>query len=95
MNQQTLTIIWLAAIAAIFYFMIIRPQQQRQRRHQELMSSVLVGDKVVTVGGLHGRVEKLDEDTMTLQVDDSTSLVFELSALARIVTSANRSEEAG
>ena len=86
MNQQTLTIVWLVAIAAIFYFMILRPQQQRQKRHQELMSSIAVGDMVVTVGGMHGRVVELDESTMTLQIADGTRAVFEVSALARIAT---------
>lgn len=85
MEQQTLTIVWLAAVAGIFYFMILRPQQQRQRRHKEIMREVAVGDRVVTIGGAHGRVTAVSESTMTLRIAEKTDVVFELSALARIV----------
>lgn len=85
MNQQTLTIVWLAAVAAIFYFMILRPQQQRQRRHQDMIRELAVGDRVVTVGGAHGRVKALSDRTMTLELAPGTEVEFDLTAIARIV----------
>ena len=85
MSQQTLTLVWLIAVAAIFYFMIIRPQQQRTKKQKEMQDSVQVGDRVVTIGGLYGTVKSLDDDTMTLQVSDSTKIVFARAALAQVL----------
>lgn len=85
MSQQTLTLVWLIAVAAIFYFMIIRPQQQRTKKQKEMQDSVQVGDRVVTIGGLYGTVKSLDDDTMTLQVSDNTKIVFARAALAQVM----------
>jgi preprotein translocase subunit YajC len=67
------------------YLLLIRPQQKRQKQHQQLVSSLAVGDDVVTVGGLHGRVAALTDDTMDLEVTDDIVLRFQRSSLARVV----------
>lgn len=85
MNNQTFTLIWLIAIVAIFYFMIIRPQQQRTKKQKEMQDSIKVGDKVVTIGGMYGTVKSLDEDTMTLKVAENANVVFAKAALAQIL----------
>lgn len=87
LDQQTLSILWLVAVAAIFYFMILRPQQRRTRRHEEMKRSLKVGDKVVTVGGVHGTVKSIGDDTMTLQVSGNTQIVYDKSAIGRILSS--------
>jgi preprotein translocase subunit YajC len=68
------------------YLLLIRPQQKRQKQHQQLISSITVGDDVVTVGGLHGRVVDLTDDEMDLEVTaDGMVLRFQRSSLARVV----------
>jgi preprotein translocase subunit YajC len=68
------------------YLLLIRPQQKRQKQHQQLMSSLSVGDDVITVGGLHGRVVDLTEDEMDLKVSaEGVILRFQRSSLARVV----------
>lgn len=71
----------------VLYMLLIRPQQKRQKEHRNLVASLSVGDDVVTVGGLHGRVVDLDDETMDLQVtgDDDVVVRFQRSALARVV----------
>ena len=93
MNQQTLTVVWLVAVAAIFYFMIIRPQQQRTKQQKQMQESVSVGDRVITIGGVHGTVKAVDEDTMTLQVAENTKIVFSRGALAKIISSKGQPTE--
>jgi len=93
LDQQTLSILWIAAVAAIFYFMILRPQQQRTRRHEDMKRSLKVGDKVVTVGGVHGTVKSIGDDTMTLQVSGNTQIVYDKSAIGRILSSKGEKDE--
>lgn len=71
----------------VLYMLLIRPQQKRQKQHRELVSNVQVGDDVVTIGGVHGRVVELGDDTMDLQVtgDDDVVIRFQRTSLARVV----------
>lgn len=66
----------------IFYFLLIRPQQQRQKRQSELWHSIQKGDKVVTIGGIHGTVTQVDDDEILLEVDKNTKLRLSKSAVA-------------
>jgi len=81
--QNLAGIVWLVAVVAVFYFFAIRPQQKRAKEHERLVAATRVGDTVVTVGGMHGTVKKIDEKTVTLQVAKGTSIVFDKSSVAR------------
>lgn len=54
---------------AVFYFLILRPQRKRVKAQQALASSISVGDKVQTIGGIQGRVQSLDDATVVLEVE--------------------------
>jgi preprotein translocase subunit YajC len=58
----------IAAIFAIFYFLLIRPQQKRQREQADMIKGIEKGDQVVTTGGLHGRVTGVTDDVLTLEI---------------------------
>ncbi len=70
------TIIMLVAIFAIFYFVLIRPQAKRQKEHRAMISALGKGDEVVTNGGLLGRITRLDEAFVTLEVDGKGTRVL-------------------
>ena len=53
---------------AIFYFLLIRPQQKKQKKHRELLGSLKKGDRVVTSGGLHGKITGMTETVITLEI---------------------------
>jgi len=53
---------------AIFYFLLIRPQQKKAKLHRELLSALKTGDKIVTSGGLHGKITGLKEDVITVEI---------------------------
>ncbi|MBU3933889.1 preprotein translocase subunit YajC [bacterium] len=69
-------------IFAIFYFLLIRPQQKQQKKHREMISRLSKNDEVVTNGGLHGTVVNLDEETVTLRVDDNTRIKFQRNTIS-------------
>ncbi len=58
----------IAAIFAIFYFLLIRPQQKRQRKQDAMIKSIEKGDSAVTTGGLHGKVTGVTDDLLTLEI---------------------------
>ena len=71
----------LGGIFLVFYLFMIRPQQKRQKEEKAFRESLGKGDKVVTIGGLHGRIESMDETSALLSVDSSVKLRFEKTAL--------------
>ena len=76
-------------VILIFYFLIIRPQNKKQKDTERMLTGIKKGDKVYTVGGLHGTVHSTNEEkaTVTLKVDEgsSTTLEFNKSAIAGLV----------
>ena len=81
--NQLVTIGYLVLLVGIFYFFLLRPQQKRAREHKELVDSLEVGDRVVTVGGIHGTLKSIDEDTVEMQVADGVRLTVSKSAVGR------------
>jgi preprotein translocase subunit YajC len=72
-------------IFVVFYFLLIRPQQKRQRERANMLNELKQGDKVITIGGMHGTIVALDDKTITLRVNENTSIVFERSAVNSVV----------
>lgn len=86
---------WLPLIAmfVIFYFLLIRPQQKRTKTRNMMLSNIKKGDKVVTIGGLHGTVLELNDDTVVLRVNDATKMTFDRSAVNSIASSSASVED--
>ncbi len=59
----------LVLIGLVFYFFIYRPQQKREEEHEEMVANLEQGDKIVTIGGIHGTVQRIDEDSILAQID--------------------------
>jgi preprotein translocase subunit YajC len=77
-------------LLVVFWVLLIRPQQKRRKDQQAMVSSVEVGDDVITIGGLHGRVVAVGDAYMDLEVtaDSDVVLRYERQALQRIVRDA-------
>ncbi|OBR65809.1 preprotein translocase subunit YajC [Paenibacillus oryzae] len=73
---------------AVFYFFLIRPQQKKQKQRTSMLNQIKKGDKITTIGGLHGTVVELTDDTVVIRVNDTTKMTFERSAVNTIVSSA-------
>jgi len=74
------------AMFAVMWFFIIRPAQKRQKATAEMQNSLKRGDKVITVGGLHGTIDAIDDTTVYVTVADGTRLQFERVAIGRVIT---------
>jgi len=68
---------------AIFYFLLIRPQQKKQKARATMLRALGKGDKVVTIGGLHGTIVEITDDIIVLLVNDATKLTFDRSAISQ------------
>lgn len=82
------TLVGLLPIIAMFgvmWFFIIRPAQKRQKATATMQNSLKRGDQVITVGGLHGTIDALDDTTVFITVADGTRLQFEKVAIGRVV----------
>lgn len=87
------TLIPLILMFVVFYFLLIRPQQKRQKERMTMLNALKKGDKVITIGGIHGTIVDLTEDRVTLKVSDNTRLVFERSSVNSVVTDEDASAE--
>jgi preprotein translocase subunit YajC len=76
------------AIIAIFYFLIIRPQNKKQKDTQRMLNALKKGDKVVTIGGIHGVIQSVKEQSVVLKVDDTVRLEFSRSAISTVESAA-------
>ena len=72
-------------IFVIFYFLLIRPQNKKQKETEKMIAALKKGDKVVSIGGIHGVVTSTKEKTVIVKVDDNTKLEFNRSAIASVV----------
>lgn len=85
-GSMLMTVLPFVLIIAIFYFFIIRPQNKKQKETEKMINALKKGDKVVTIGGIHGVVSSTKEKTVIVKVDDNTKLEFNRSAIATVVT---------
>jgi preprotein translocase subunit YajC len=71
-----------ALILAIFYFLILLPMKRRQRKVQDFQESLKVGDKVVTTGGMYGKITRVTDKTVQVEVADKVRVEMARSAIA-------------
>ena len=77
----------LILIILVFYLFFIRPQMKKSKEQKKFRENLKKGDKVITIGGLHGKIVEIDETTITLEVGNQVRLTFEKSAIAMDNTS--------
>ena len=85
-------IIVMAAIFAIFYFLLIRPQQKRQKELQEMIHNLQHGDMVVTTGGIHGKIVALTDQIVTLEIADKVRIKVSRGNIAIVTQNAAKQE---
>ncbi|MCM3599449.1 MULTISPECIES: preprotein translocase subunit YajC [Robertmurraya] len=74
---------------ALFYFLLIRPQQKRQKAVSQMQSDLKKGDKIVTIGGLHGTVDALDEGKVVIKCGDGSRLTYDRAAIREVTESSS------
>lgn len=72
-----MTFVPLLAMGVLFYFMLIRPQKKKDKQVKQMLAELKVGDRVTTIGGIHGTVVQIKDDTLIVAVgQDKVKLVF-------------------
>lgn len=84
------SILMLVAIVVIFYFFMIRPQQKRQKEEKKFREALSKGQRVVTIGGLHGKIADVKETSVLLEIADNVKVEVEKSAIAMSVASVQK-----
>lgn len=82
MDEQTLNIILIVLMIAVFYFFMIRPNIKKQKEQKKFRDGLMQGDKIVTIGGIHGKVLSVDASSVLVQ-SDSSKLRFDKSAIVQ------------
>lgn len=76
------TFVMLGLMMIVFYFFMIRPQMKKAKDEKKFRSELTKGQKVVTIGGIHGKVSELKENTILIEVDNGVKLKVERSAIS-------------
>ena len=87
MQSGITSIIMLVAMVAIFYFFIMRPQKKKQKEEEKMRNNLQIGDEIVTIGGIHGKIVSLKEDSFVLEsIVDKSKMKFERWAIQQNLT---------
>lgn len=73
-NSMWSSVLMIVAIVAFFYFFMIRPQQKRQKALQEARDAMQVGDKVITSGGIYGRIKDISEKYFVIEIAEGVKI---------------------
>lgn len=82
----------LLLIILIMYIFMIRPQNKKQKEMQKMIAALKKGDKVVTIGGIHGTISQAKDKTVIVKVDDGTKIEFNRTAIASVFVEKNAAE---
>lgn len=80
------TIIMFGILFVVMWVVMIRPQQKRQKALAAQQSSLKVGDKVITIGGMHATVNSVGDKTVSLRLGDNVFVKYDKSSIATVVT---------
>jgi preprotein translocase subunit YajC len=69
----------------VLYFLMIRPQMKRQKEHKSMMEALTKGDEVVTAGGVVGRITKITDAYVTVEISEGTEILVQKSAVATLL----------
>lgn len=81
-GNSMMSLVFMVGIFAVFYFLMIRPQQRKQKEQVKFRNSVKKGEKIITIGGIHGKITEVQKDTVTLEIDKGVKVILERSAIS-------------
>lgn len=73
-GQQWSGILMMVVIVAIFYFFMIRPQQKKQKEIQKAREALKTGDKIITAGGIYGKIKEIGDTYMLIEISDGVRI---------------------
>ncbi len=85
---MTTQLLFMGAIVAVFYFFMIRPQQKKAKDQKKFVEEIKKGDYIVTIGGMHGRIAEIEDDTFILEVERGGRIKFQKASISMESTKA-------
>ncbi len=85
--------IMIGGMIVIFYFFFIRPQQKKQKDQKSFIHEIKKGDRIVTMGGIHGKVHAVEESTISMEIDKGFKMTIEKSSISLDATKRLMGEE--
>lgn len=92
MSQIQLMLMLVLGLGA-YWLLFLRPHNKKRKEMQEKMSKLTKGDKIVTIGGIHGKVSSVKDDVVVIKVDDKTEITFDKAAISKVVNQKNNTEK--
>lgn len=83
MGEGGMTIIMFGLMFLVFYFFMIRPQMKKAKEEKKFRAELKKGDKIVTIGGIHGKIAEVKETTLLIEVGEGTKLKIEKTAVSK------------
>jgi preprotein translocase subunit YajC len=94
MNPAMQQMIMIGMIVVVFYFFMIRPQMKKAKQEKTFKESLNKGDKVVTIGGIHGKIIEVNDTTFIIEIDNNVKVKIEKSAVSADATKQYQQPEA-
>ena len=79
--EQLISLLPIVGIAALMYFMMIRPERKRKKEEQKLCENTQIGDEILTIGGLYGRIVSIKDDSFVIETFDHSKIRIAKSAM--------------
>ena len=83
LSGNYVSILYILALLAILYFLMIRPQQQRQKKQQDMIESLRVSDRIITIGGVYGKITAIQDNTFIIKIAEEVHIEIEKSAIGQ------------
>lgn len=85
-GNPMVSFMFIGGFILVFYFFMIRPQQKKAKTQKSFRTDLKKGDKIVTIGGIHGKITDVKDNTFTVQIDANSKLKIEKSAVSMEMT---------
>lgn len=79
-------VVYLLVFGVIIYFLMIRPERKRRKEEQKLRDNIQIGDEIMTIGGIHGKIVSIKEDTYVIETIDHSKLMIAKNAIQTNLT---------
>ena len=93
MDQVTMQLVMIGGFMVIAYFLMIKPQKKRQKAIMDMRNNLKIGDNIVTIGGIKGKIVELTDTDVVIETSDGTKIEFIKSAIHSIVSKSEESSE--
>ncbi len=85
LESSLMSLLPLVLMFVVLYFIMIRPQMKRQKEHKAMVDALAKGDEVVTAGGLYGKISKVGESNLHIEVTDGVEVMIQRHAVTQVL----------